>query len=111
MSSGAVGWLGRKLKQVFTGDDADLNGKIAWAANIAPFLMKTQAQTAEHICQLLLGSGRFLRVDSASTATTLDDVASMKELFGLGEKEADKHFDAVNLHFLNGTPADDWMRS
>lgn len=111
MSSGAVGWLGRMLKQVFTGDDADLNGKIAWAANIAPFLMKTQAQTAEHICQLLLASGRFLRVDAASTATTLDDVDSMNELFGLGTAEADKHFDAAKLHFLNGTPADDWKRS
>jgi hypothetical protein len=88
--------------------DMRIRGKIGWVANIAEFLMKTQAQTASRVCGDLLGS-RFLRIDDASTGVELDDVRAIKRLIGLGEATAERYSKEVSVRFLNGVPADRWQ--
>ncbi|MGZ3300652.1 MAG: hypothetical protein ACXWO3_07115, partial [Isosphaeraceae bacterium] len=80
---------------------------IGWLPNIAGFLMKTQAQTAEHICEKILGD-RFLRVDEPTVETSLDDTAAIDRLIGLGNDVAEKNLQVVKTRFLNGLPADRW---
>ncbi len=84
-----------------------VQGKLGWLPNIANFLMKTQAQTAEHVCERILGE-RYLRVDEATTRTDLDDVSSINRLIALAEAIADKHLHVVKTRFLNGLPVDSW---
>ena len=84
-----------------------IQGKLGWLPNIAGFLMKTQAQTAEHVCERILGN-RFLRVDEPTVATDLDDVASIDRLIGLANAVAAKHLAVVKTQFLNGLPAERW---
>lgn len=88
--------------------DTPIRGKIGWVASIAEFLMKTQAQTSEHVCKALLGN-RLLRIDDASNATALDDVKAIDRLTGLGEVAAEKYAKEVRVRFLNGVPADSWQ--
>ncbi len=89
--------------------DKRIRGKIGWVANIAEFLMKTQAQTAEYVCSNLLGD-RFMRIDDPSLITDLDDVASIDKLAGLGAAAAanNQTLKEVRTRFLNGVPADPW---
>jgi hypothetical protein len=84
-----------------------VQGKLGWLPNIAGFLMKTQSQTAEHVCGRLLGS-RFVRIDEATVETDLDDVTAIDRLIGLAEKVADRALPEVRVRFLNGVPADPW---
>ena len=84
-----------------------VKGKIGWAPKIAGFLMKTQAQTADLICRNLLGD-RFLRIDTPTTKTELDDVDAIKRLIRLGEESASKNIRDVQTKFLNGLPVDHW---
>jgi len=84
-----------------------IQGRIGWLPNIAGFLMKTQAQTAEHICEKILGD-RFLRVDEPTVETSLDDTAAIDRLIGLGNDVAEKNLQVVKTRFLNGLPADRW---
>ena len=88
--------------------DTPIRGKIGWIANIADFLMKTQAQTANRVCLALLGGGRFIRIDSPKETKGLDDVAAIDSLAALGEADAINFANAVHLLFLNGIPVDSW---
>jgi patatin-like phospholipase/acyl hydrolase len=87
-----------------------IQGKIGWLPNIAGFLMKTQGQTAEFVCQKLLGD-RFLRVDEPTVETVLDDVTAIDRLMGLADKVAETNLSRVKERFLNGVPADSWKAS
>ena len=84
-----------------------IQGRIGWLPNIAGFLMKTQGQTAEHICEKILGD-RFLRVDEPTVETSLDDTAAIDRLIGLGDEVAKKNLPEVKVRFLNGVPVDPW---
>ena len=92
---------------LFTGQLHEGNGKLGWAANIALLLMKTQAQTADYLCENLLGD-RYLRVDAVSSAEDLDDVNAISELIGLGDKSGEASLEDVKERFLNGVKADPW---
>lgn len=103
-----AGWLA-SLAAKMVWKDKPIRGKIGWIANIAEFLMKTQAQTASHVCCGLLGD-RFLRVDDASLAAKgLDDVTAIHSLCGLAETTAENHRKEVSIRFLNGVPVDPWQ--
>ncbi len=91
--------------------DAPIRGKIGWVANIAEFLMKTQAQTVDHVCLGLRGDRGFLRIDDPFKPTELDDVKAIGPLASLGEDAAKKHLREVRARFLNGVPADAWTLS
>ena len=84
-----------------------IQGKLGWLPNIAGFLMKTQSQTAEHVCEQLLGN-RLLRVDEATVDTSLDDVKAISRLIGLADNVAKKSLPKVKVRFLNGVPVDPW---
>lgn len=84
-----------------------IQGKIGWLPNIAGFLMKTQAQTADFVCHSLL-QDRYLRIDEATVATQLDGVDSIDRLIGLGKDIAQRHLPQVKSKFLNGLPVDSW---
>ncbi len=101
-----TGWRAALLAGLIPGDRR-IRGKIGWAARIAEFLMKTQAQTADYICGGLLGE-RYLRIDDPSPVIDLDDVKAIHALEGLGEAAGASHKDEVRSRFLNGVPADAW---
>ena len=101
-----AGWWAALLARVFS-PSFRVQGKLGWLPNIAGFLMKTQSQTADHVCEKLLGE-RFLRVDEVTVATTLDDVGAIDRLIGLADKVAEKNLPAVKVRFLNGVPVDRW---
>ncbi len=101
-----VGWLPAKLASIFW-KPMRIQGKLGWLPNIAGFLMKTQSQTAEHVCERLLGD-RFLRVDEATVDTSLDDVKAVDRLIGLAENVARRRLPHVKERFLNGVPVDPW---
>jgi hypothetical protein len=102
----ATGWLTAKLVSFFW-KPTRIQGKIGWLPNIAGFLMKTQAQTAEYVCEQILGD-RFLRIDEPTVDTRLDDIMAIDRLIGLGRDVAAKHLHVVETRFLNGLPADLW---
>lgn len=81
-----------------------VDGKLGWIPNIAGLLMKTQRQKAEHVCDGILGSDRFLRVDEPTIETKLDDVDAIHRLISLGETAAEKELVKVKYRFLNGEP-------
>jgi predicted acylesterase/phospholipase RssA len=100
------GWKASLVGKLFW-PDVRVRGKVGWVANIAEFLMKTQAQTASRVCADLLGPC-FLRIDDATIGVTLDDVKSMEQLIGLGEAAAERHRREVAIRFVNGVPVDRW---
>jgi patatin-like phospholipase/acyl hydrolase len=102
----AVGWLPAKLGSLLW-KPRRVPDKIAWLPNIAGFLMKTQAQTANYLCERILGD-RFVRVDEPTEATTLDDGSMINRLVGLGESLAEKYLQVAKTRFFNGDPADRW---
>lgn len=72
--------------------------------------MKTQIQTADHVCRSLLGS-RYLRVDMATQEIKMDDAQAINALIGYGEAAAEANFPKVRDEFLvKGQPAERWMR-
>ncbi len=83
-----------------------INGKLGWLPTIVGLLMKTQIQIAEHVCDGILGSDRYLRVDSPTIPTELDDVVAIDRLISLGETAAQREIDKVTELFLNGVPID-----
>ena len=101
-----TGWRAALAAGLIPGD-RPIRGKIGWVARIAEFLMKTQGQTADHICGGLLGK-RYLRIDDPSHVIELDDVKAIKALEGLGEAAGARNKDEVLSRFLNGLPADAW---
>lgn len=101
-----AGTLG-KLFGSFFWKDRPIKGKIGWVANIAEFLMKTQSQTAEHVCKELLGD-RLIRINDASDVKELDDVQAIDKLVGLGEHIAADFQSEVSTRFLNGVPVVPW---
>jgi patatin-like phospholipase/acyl hydrolase len=80
-----------------------IEGKLGWLPNIAGFLMKTQAQTADYVCKRVLGD-RFVRVDVPTVPTSLDDTAAIDLLISLGENAAEERLADVRTRFLNGVP-------
>ncbi len=100
------GWYAPLLAKM-AWKDRPIRGKIGWVAGIAEFLMKTQGQTANRICEELLDD-RYFRVDDASTVTELDDVKSISQLIAMGEAAAERHLKAVCVRFLNGVPVNPW---
>jgi uncharacterized protein len=101
-----AGWLPAMLAGFFW-KPMRIQGKLGWLPNIAGFLMKTQGQTAEYVCEQLLGN-RLLRVDEATVDTSLDDVKAVGRLIGLADKVAKKSLPEVKVRFLNGVPVDPW---
>ncbi len=89
--------------------DVRVRGKIGWLANIAEFLMNTQAQTADHICQHLLGN-RYTRIDAAVPVTGLDEVTAVNKLAARGLADASYHLNAglIQAVFLNGVHVARW---
>jgi hypothetical protein len=70
--------------------------------------MKTQIQTADHVCRSLLGS-RYLRVDMATQEMKMDDAQAINALIGYGEAAAMGIFERVRDEFLiKGQPAERW---
>jgi predicted acylesterase/phospholipase RssA len=104
----ATGWLKAKLVS-FLWKPSRIQGKLGWLPNIAGFLMKTQAQTADYVCRRLLGD-RFVRVDASTVATELDDVKAMDRLIGLANDVAAEQLHVIKTRFLNGVPADKWKQ-
>ena len=82
-------------------------GKAGWAAKVASFLLKAQAQATVDQAQRLLGE-RFLRIDHATGGAELDDLRAVPELANLGESDAAVHEKAVAMHFLNGVETVSW---
>ena len=85
-----------------------VQGTLGWLPTIANLLMKTQIQTADHVCRSLLGS-RYLRVDMATQEIKMDDAQAINALIGYGEAAAMGIFERVRDEFLiNGQPAERW---
>jgi hypothetical protein len=91
------------LKGVRIWLSGSISDKMGWLPNIAGFLMKTQCQTADYVCERVLGD-RFVRVDQATLPTNLDDTQAINRLISLGEHAADEFLAEVRTQFLNGVP-------
>ena len=87
--------------------DRTVQGKLGWLPHIASFLMKTQSQTADYVCQRVLGK-RFLRVDAVTEEIELDEVSAINTLIGKGREVAQAHAEEVRTRFLNNVPARAW---
>ena len=88
--------------------DVSVQGRLGWLPTIANLLMKTQVQTADHVCRSLLGS-RYLRVDMATPEIPMDDAQAIDALINYGETAATENFPRVRDEFLiKGKPAKRW---
>lgn len=87
-----------------------VEGKLGWVATIAGLLMKTQSQSAAHVCRRLLAEDAYLRVDAPTIDTPMDKAGAINRLIGLGEEEAMSNKAKVETRFLNGIPAPKWQR-
>lgn len=88
--------------------DVSLQGKLGWLPTIANLLMKTQVQTADHVCRSLLGS-RYLRVDMPTPEIPMDDATAINKLVGYGQAAARQYFERARDEFLvKGSPAEAW---
>ena len=88
-----------------------MQGTLGWLPTIANLLMKTQIQTADHVCRSLLGS-RYLRVDIATPEIPMDDAQAINALIGYGDAAAEANFPKVRDEFLiKGQPAERWSAS
>jgi predicted acylesterase/phospholipase RssA len=77
-----------------------VTGTLGWLPSIASLLMKTQAQTAEHVCRSLLGHHRYLRVDMATPEIAMDDATALGALVGYGDRAAQEAYPRVKAEFL-----------
>ena len=88
--------------------DVSVQGRLGWLPTIANLLMKTQVQTADHVCRSLLGS-RYLRVDMATPEIPMDDAQAIDALINYGETAATENVPRVRDEFLiKGKPAKRW---
>jgi len=102
-----IGSLGATAAGAFW-TNVSVQGTLGWLPTIANLLMKTQVQTADHVCRSLLGS-RYLRVDMATQAIPMDDAKAINALVGYGETAAMGIFERVRDEFLiEGQPAERW---
>ena len=103
-----IGSLGATAAGAFW-SSVSVQGTLGWLPTIANLLMKTQVQTADHVCRSLLGS-RYLRVDMATREIPMDDAKAINALIGYGEAAAMENFPRVRDEFLvKGQPAERWI--
>jgi hypothetical protein len=102
-----IGKLGATAAGAFW-TNISVQGTLGWLPTIANLLMKTQIQTADHVCRSLLGS-RYLRVDMATQEIKMDDAQAINALIGYGEAAAEANFPKVRDEFLiKDQPAERW---
>jgi patatin-like phospholipase/acyl hydrolase len=102
-----IGSLGATAAGMFW-KNVSVQGKLGWLPTIANLLMKTQVQTADHVCRSLLGS-RYLRVDMATPEIPMDDAKAIYSLVGYGEAAALQYVERVRNEFLvPGSRAEPW---
>lgn len=83
-----------------------LGGLLSWNSGLITLMMRAQEEAAASQAQLLLGPGRFFRInrDVAPHRFSLDDAREVKDLIVLGDNIAKERavLEIVEQRFLNG---------